>query len=370
MTGWRLGWIVAPPALMTDLGKLIEYNTSCSPVFVQRAGVAAIARRRADGRAHAGALSRPRATSWSTRSRACPASRSHRRPARCTRSSASKGSSDSLDFCKRAGARSAAGPRAGQRVRTRRRRLRALVLRVGARAAGRRRRTACAVPRREALRWPFACALRSPSRHRVPRAAVGVAHAADMSKTLRVAFPIAENGFDPQAVYDAYSDAVCNAIFDPLYRYDYFARPVQARAQHRRRPAADHRRRAHVHDQGEAGHLLRFRSGVQGQEARARRRGLRLQHQAHLRSEGARRTSCTCSKASSSASTSRSLARARRAAFDYDEKIEGLQALDRYTLRIRFRQPEYGFQWWLDHAAARGGRARGRRSVSAMRPIA
>ena len=42
MTGWRLGWIAAPPALMPDLGKLIEYNTSCSPVFVQRAGVVAI----------------------------------------------------------------------------------------------------------------------------------------------------------------------------------------------------------------------------------------------------------------------------------------------------------------------------------------
>jgi aspartate/methionine/tyrosine aminotransferase len=42
MTGWRLGWIVAPQALMPDLGKLIEYNTSCSPVFVQRAGVVAV----------------------------------------------------------------------------------------------------------------------------------------------------------------------------------------------------------------------------------------------------------------------------------------------------------------------------------------
>jgi len=42
MTGWRLGWIVAPQELMPDLGKLIEYNTSCSPVFVQRAGVVAI----------------------------------------------------------------------------------------------------------------------------------------------------------------------------------------------------------------------------------------------------------------------------------------------------------------------------------------
>ncbi|HKU87529.1 MAG TPA: pyridoxal phosphate-dependent aminotransferase, partial [Casimicrobiaceae bacterium] len=42
MTGWRLGFIVAPEALMPEIGKLIEYNTSCSPVFVQRAGVAAI----------------------------------------------------------------------------------------------------------------------------------------------------------------------------------------------------------------------------------------------------------------------------------------------------------------------------------------
>ena len=42
MTGWRLGWIVAPTALMPELGKLIEYNTSCSPAFVQHAGIAAI----------------------------------------------------------------------------------------------------------------------------------------------------------------------------------------------------------------------------------------------------------------------------------------------------------------------------------------
>lgn len=42
MTGWRLGWMIAPEALMNDLGKLIEYNTSCSPVFVQRAGVTAM----------------------------------------------------------------------------------------------------------------------------------------------------------------------------------------------------------------------------------------------------------------------------------------------------------------------------------------
>jgi aspartate/methionine/tyrosine aminotransferase len=42
MTGWRLGWLVVPASLTADLGKLIEYNTSCAPVFVQRAGIAAI----------------------------------------------------------------------------------------------------------------------------------------------------------------------------------------------------------------------------------------------------------------------------------------------------------------------------------------
>lgn len=42
MTGWRLGWLVVPPTLAADLAKLIEYNTSCAPVFVQRAGIAAL----------------------------------------------------------------------------------------------------------------------------------------------------------------------------------------------------------------------------------------------------------------------------------------------------------------------------------------
>jgi aspartate/methionine/tyrosine aminotransferase len=42
MTGWRLGWAVVPAALEADLGKLVEYNTSCAPVFVQRAGLAAV----------------------------------------------------------------------------------------------------------------------------------------------------------------------------------------------------------------------------------------------------------------------------------------------------------------------------------------
>ena len=42
MTGWRLGWLVLPPTATLHLGKLIEFNTSCAPVFVQRAGLVAM----------------------------------------------------------------------------------------------------------------------------------------------------------------------------------------------------------------------------------------------------------------------------------------------------------------------------------------
>ncbi|MBP8308907.1 MAG: pyridoxal phosphate-dependent aminotransferase [Burkholderiaceae bacterium] len=42
MTGWRLGWLVVPPALLDDLGKLIEFNTSCAPGFVQQAAITAL----------------------------------------------------------------------------------------------------------------------------------------------------------------------------------------------------------------------------------------------------------------------------------------------------------------------------------------
>jgi len=42
MTGWRLGWLVVPEASTASFAKLIEFNTSCAPVFVQRAGLAAL----------------------------------------------------------------------------------------------------------------------------------------------------------------------------------------------------------------------------------------------------------------------------------------------------------------------------------------
>jgi aspartate/methionine/tyrosine aminotransferase len=42
MTGWRLGWMVQPPALIDDMTKLIEFNFSSTPEFSQHGGLAAV----------------------------------------------------------------------------------------------------------------------------------------------------------------------------------------------------------------------------------------------------------------------------------------------------------------------------------------
>jgi len=60
-----------------------------------------------------------------------------------------------------------------------------------------------------------ALALAPPALHAQP----------DPNKVLRVAFLIAETGFDPQASSDVYSNYVNRVLFDPLFRYDYVSRP-------------------------------------------------------------------------------------------------------------------------------------------------
>lgn len=42
MTGWRIGWITAPAALIPEMSKLIEFSTTCAPGFVQAAAEYAV----------------------------------------------------------------------------------------------------------------------------------------------------------------------------------------------------------------------------------------------------------------------------------------------------------------------------------------
>src|SRR5262245_35788132 len=50
---------------------------------------------------------------------------------------------------------------------------------------------------------------------------------ADPAKTIRVMFPIAETGFDPQPTQDYYSALILRALFDSLYAPDYLTRPYR-----------------------------------------------------------------------------------------------------------------------------------------------
>jgi oligopeptide transport system substrate-binding protein len=172
------------------------------------------------------------------------------------------------------------------------------------------------------------------------------AHAADMTKTLRVAFPVAENGFDPQAIYDTYSDAVCNAIFDPLYTHDYFARPVRMVPN-----TADGL--PQITDSGRT-YTIKVKHGIYfaaDPVFKGKRRELTADDYVYSIKrifDPKVRSYDLYLFENGLVGLDAPLARARKSGtFDYDEKIEGLQALDRYTLRIRFRRPEYAFQWWL-----------------------
>lgn len=50
---------------------------------------------------------------------------------------------------------------------------------------------------------------------------------ANPTKVLRLAFPVAETGFDPAQISDYYSSTITGHIFEPLLTYDYLARPVK-----------------------------------------------------------------------------------------------------------------------------------------------
>jgi len=49
----------------------------------------------------------------------------------------------------------------------------------------------------------------------------------DGNKVIRLAFPVAESGFDPHTVHDLYSAIVVDGIFDTVLTYDYLAEPAK-----------------------------------------------------------------------------------------------------------------------------------------------
>ena len=139
--------------------------------------------------------------------------------------------------------------------------------------------------------------------------------------------------------------------------------PAQGRAQYDSRASRRQQGRHGMDDQGQARHLLHRRSRVQGQEARAHRGRLRLHLEAHRSIPRCARRRSICSTGASWAWT-RCVAKAKETGkFDYDAPVEGMQVVDRYTLKLKLNVPLVGHRGRPDRRFGRRGRTRGGRGV-------
>ena len=164
--------------------------------------------------------------------------------------------------------------------------------------------------------------------------------AAQSQKMLRVAFPIAETGFDPQAAGDAYSNYVNRAIFDPLYRYDYLARPyklVPNTATGMPEISADgkvwtiHVRKG-IYFADDAVFKGSRRELVAADYVYAIKRIL----DPRMRSNSLQAVDGRFVGADSLVAKAKETGR-----FDYDAELPGLRVIDRYTLRFELVFPDY-----------------------------
>ena len=160
------------------------------------------------------------------------------------------------------------------------------------------------------------------------------------TKVLRVAFPIAETGFDPQAAGDAYSNYVNRAIFDPLYRYDYLMRPyklVPNTAAGMPEISADGktwtiRLRKGIYFADDAAFKGKRRELVAADYVYAIKRIL----DPKMRSNSLQAVDGRFVGADALVAKAKETGR-----FDYDAPLAGLQAVDRYTIRLQLVFADY-----------------------------
>jgi len=171
----------------------------------------------------------------------------------------------------------------------------------------------------------------------------GSAHAArptNGAKTLRVAFPAAETGFDPAQVQDLYSRTVIGHILDAPLEFDFMARPAALRANTLvalPEVSSDYRT-----------FTFRLRPGIYFQDDpvfKGQRRELVAADYVYSwkRIYDPRWKSPMLFVLENSKVLGLSELRAAslkgKRPFDYDTAVEGLRALDRYTLQLRLAEP-------------------------------
>ncbi len=172
------------------------------------------------------------------------------------------------------------------------------------------------------------------------------ASGADATKTLRVVFSIAETSFDPQFASDAASDGVISNIYEQMLDYDYLARPVKLvpRTLEAMPTVAD----------GGKTYTFRLRKGIfftPDPAFKGKPRELTAADQAY----GLKRLLDPAVKSpwawlvdGKILGSEEARKRAEKTGkFDYDAPLPGLEVLDRYTLRIRLKEPDLRFLYAL-----------------------
>ena len=164
--------------------------------------------------------------------------------------------------------------------------------------------------------------------------------AADMNKVLHAVFVAPESGFDPQASSDLYSNFVNREIFDPLYRYDYLARPYKVVPN-----------TAAALPQISADGLtwtIKLKAGMFFSDDAAfkgKKRELTASDYVYsfkrlidprLRSYNVQILDDRLVGAKEAIALAK-----KSGKFDYDAPLEGAQAVDRYTLRLKLNYPAY-----------------------------
>ncbi len=183
-----------------------------------------------------------------------------------------------------------------------------------------------------------------------PTLASGQPAWADPSKTLRVVFPIAETGFDPQATSDLYSGHVQRGIFEPLFAYDYLARPYQL-------VPLTAAALPEISPDGRTW-TIRIKQGVRFADDPAFK-GDQRELTAHdfvfawKRLLDPRvRSPYLWYLDGKLAGADAVLAKAKETGkLDYDAPIEGLRAIDRHTIQLKLVEPDYVLMSYMAHAA-------------------
>jgi oligopeptide transport system substrate-binding protein len=168
------------------------------------------------------------------------------------------------------------------------------------------------------------------------------ARSADSGKTLRVTFQASETGFDPVRISDYYSGTVIEAIFDPLLTYDYLARPAKI--------VPNVAKALPEISQDGRTYTLTVKPGIYFADDPAFKGSKReLTAADYVYSikrflDPANRSPYAFLFAGKIEGLDQEAAKAKATGkFDYSAKVAGLEALDRYTLRVKLEQTDFNF---------------------------